>query len=192
MKKTFTKLCCILTFVVFTFQLHAQNVGIGTANPLEKLHVDGNVQINGLASADTNVVLSNLNGKLINLNSGVAGEVLTSQGPGRAPAWAAAAAGQSSISAPQVVSRSISVGSSYVSANLTTALPGGLYPDPVYTLAALCRGVMCCLYRNLCTTASSGFQPCRCCCFGRYRIDNYQNRYKRSIGNWQCNHQVYK
>jgi len=99
---------------------NAQNVGIGTATPMEKLHISGNVQIDGLASADTNVVLSNFDGKLINLNTGATGQVLTSQGAGRAPIWAAAGAStpiQDKIhflaltGAPSVVCSSVSAGS---------------------------------------------------------------------------------
>jgi hypothetical protein len=93
----FTATIYIYAFIAFIFLVQiniaqGQNVGIGTATPMEKLHINGNIQVDGLASADTNVVLSNFDGKLINLNAGNAGEVLTSQGAGRAPIWAAAGA----------------------------------------------------------------------------------------------------
>jgi hypothetical protein len=67
--------------------VYAQNVGIGTSTPAEKLHVAGFVRSNSLASADTNVVVSDINGKMINLAPGTAGQVLKSQGPGRRPVW---------------------------------------------------------------------------------------------------------
>lgn len=66
---------------------YAQNVGIGTNNPVEKLHVNGFIRSNPLATADTNVVVSDVNGKLINLAPGTSGQVLKSQGPGRSPVW---------------------------------------------------------------------------------------------------------
>jgi hypothetical protein len=82
------KIFATLLFFSLISLINAQNVGIGTTTPFEKLHVNGNVQIDGLASSDSNVVLSNFDGKLINLNSGQAGEVLTSRGQGSAPIWA--------------------------------------------------------------------------------------------------------
>lgn len=66
---------------------YAQNVGIGISTPVEKLHVAGFVRSNSLASADTNLVVSDINGKMINLAPGTAGQVLKSQGPGRRPVW---------------------------------------------------------------------------------------------------------
>ncbi len=44
----------------------SQNVGIGTATPLEKLHVIGNIRASTLAGAGSRLVLSDLNGTLIN------------------------------------------------------------------------------------------------------------------------------
>ncbi len=68
----------------------AQNVGVGTTTPAEKLHVAGKARIDSLASTDTTVVLADTSGKLLPLAAGSGGQVLTSQGPGRAPQWAAA------------------------------------------------------------------------------------------------------
>lgn len=76
-----------LLLLSFVCALHAQNVGIGITNPVEKLHVNGFIRSNSLASADTNVVVSDVNGKLINLAPGNNNEVLKSRGPGRAPYW---------------------------------------------------------------------------------------------------------
>jgi hypothetical protein len=73
--------------------MRAQNVGIGTASPLDRLHVAGYVRSNSLASGDTSVALADFNGRILGLPAGPAGQVLTSQGPARAPRWAAAASG---------------------------------------------------------------------------------------------------
>ena len=80
----------VLSLLLLLLSIHvlpAQNVGIGITNPVEKLHVNGFIRSNPLASADTNVVVSDVNGKLINLAPGVNGQVLKSNGPGRAPFW---------------------------------------------------------------------------------------------------------
>ena len=93
----FLVLSCLLLFsftLLINNELGAQNVGIGTAAPAEKLHVAGNIRSNSLASADTNVVVSDINGTLRNLGPGVSGEVLTSRGPGRSPAWGSVVAAQ--------------------------------------------------------------------------------------------------
>jgi hypothetical protein len=76
-----------LLLFCFVLAAHAQNVGIGITNPVEKLHVNGFIRSNSLASADTNLVVSDVNGKLINLAPGTNGQVLRSRGPGRAPFW---------------------------------------------------------------------------------------------------------
>jgi hypothetical protein len=81
----FFTLCLSLINLTSTI---AQNVGIGTASPQDKLHINGGyLRIDTLSSLDSNVVLSDVNGRLINLESGTTGQVLTSQGPGRAPEW---------------------------------------------------------------------------------------------------------
>ena len=53
--------------------LYAQNVGIGTAIPTEKLHVAGNFRLNGAFMPGN--------------NAGTSGQVLVSQGAGTAPVW---------------------------------------------------------------------------------------------------------
>jgi hypothetical protein len=77
----------VLTLAVYFGCLCAQNVGIGNNNPLDKLHVSGFVRSSALANTDTNLVVSDFNGRLVNLAPGTSGQVLKSQGPGRAPVW---------------------------------------------------------------------------------------------------------
>ena len=67
--------------------LVAQNVGIGTAAPAERLHVAGDVRVDNLANPDTSLVAADVNGTLILLGNGAAGQVLTSTGGGTAPTW---------------------------------------------------------------------------------------------------------
>ncbi len=55
------------------WSLKAQNVGIGTTNPTEKLHVRGNLRV------DSALMPGN--------NPGKVGQVLVSQGPNQAPKW---------------------------------------------------------------------------------------------------------
>lgn len=61
---------------------HAQNVGIGIAVPLEKLHVAGNVRVNNLAGAGTRVVGADANGTLVIVAAGTNGQVLTQTAAG--------------------------------------------------------------------------------------------------------------
>lgn len=68
MKTTFT-----LLLLFWTISLFAQNVGIGTSTPSEKLHVNGNLRFQGA------LMPANL--------PGTTGQVLTSQGPGVPPIW---------------------------------------------------------------------------------------------------------
>lgn len=70
--------CSALSF------LDAQNVGIGTASPLDKLHVAGNVRVNGLAGVGIRMVGSDANGTLVNISAGTNGQVLTQTGGGPA------------------------------------------------------------------------------------------------------------
>lgn len=72
---------CFLLFVCITCWLDAQNVGIGIAAPSEKLHVSGNLRFDGA------LMPNNLPGST--------GDVLTSQGAGVAPVWAAPSSGSS-------------------------------------------------------------------------------------------------
>lgn len=68
----------------------AQNVGIGTNSPQDKLHVDGYLRSNALIStSDTLVTLASPNGRIITASAGNSGQVLTSNGTGRAPSWEA-------------------------------------------------------------------------------------------------------
>lgn len=61
------------TMLALVLSAKAQNVGIGTSNPQEKLHVNGNHRFDGAL--------------MPNGNAGNVGQVLVSQGPGTAPVW---------------------------------------------------------------------------------------------------------
>jgi hypothetical protein len=78
-------LLTLLSIVCFSISLPAQNVGIGTASPAEKLHVAGNVRVDFLAGPDTRLVASDANGSLLAIASGTVGQVLTQTVVG--PAW---------------------------------------------------------------------------------------------------------
>lgn len=69
MKLTFFSALLLLC----VFPVHAQNVGIGTSTPLQKLHVNGNHRFDGAL--------------MPNGNAGLTGQVLVSQGPAVAPIW---------------------------------------------------------------------------------------------------------
>ena len=56
----------ILSF--FATKIIAQNVGIGVVTPLQKLHVAGNVRIDGMASPGIGVITTNSNGDLLRTN----------------------------------------------------------------------------------------------------------------------------
>jgi hypothetical protein len=75
--------------------LAAQNVGIGTNNPTERLHVAGNLRLDNAfmpgnqPGAVGNILLSRGAGLApIWLANGPAGSILTSMGPGNNPVWA--------------------------------------------------------------------------------------------------------
>ena len=75
--------------------LAAQNVGIGTNNPTERLHVAGNLRLDtafmpgNQAGAVGNILLSQGAGAVpVWLPNGPAGSILTSMGPGNNPVWA--------------------------------------------------------------------------------------------------------
>ena len=72
----------ILLFAVFIFPVisFAQNVGIGTSTPTQKLDVVGNIKFSGALMPSG--------------SAGVANNVLLSQGSGTAPAWGNVPAGQ--------------------------------------------------------------------------------------------------
>jgi len=57
-------LMCLLA--VSLTPVYSQNVGIGTATPLEKLHIIGNVRSSTLSGIGNRIVLSDANGTLIN------------------------------------------------------------------------------------------------------------------------------
>lgn len=69
------KVLPISVLLFFALTGMAQNVGIGTATPVQKLHVNGNLRFDG-----------NL---MPNGNAGTTGQVLISQGSGAAPVWQA-------------------------------------------------------------------------------------------------------
>ena len=68
----------------------AQNVGIGTAAPAERLHVAGSIRSDALAGAVTRVVGADANGTLVIIGPGTSGDVLTTDGTGAA-VWQAPA-----------------------------------------------------------------------------------------------------
>lgn len=63
----------------------AQNVGIGTATPTEKLHVQGGGRITSLSGVGNRLVQSNATGVLSNIAGGTNGQVLTQTAGG--PLW---------------------------------------------------------------------------------------------------------
>ncbi len=81
----------LLVFAVLLFPaiLFAQNVGIGTASPLEKLHVAGNLRLDPLAGLDSRVVGVDANGTLEVVAAGAIGQVLAQGATG--PVWQDAA-----------------------------------------------------------------------------------------------------
>jgi hypothetical protein len=84
MKQKFT-FCGLLGIALVLFSsplLHAQNVGIGIVTPLEKLHVAGNLRVNGLAGAGTRIVGADANGTLVIVAAGTNGQVLTQTAAG--------------------------------------------------------------------------------------------------------------
>lgn len=62
--------------------VNAQNVGIGTATPSEKLHVVGGARITDLSGTGNRLVQSNATGVLSNIADGTSGQVLTTNGAG--------------------------------------------------------------------------------------------------------------
>jgi hypothetical protein len=71
-----------LIFVACTFGSSAQNVGIGTATPLEKLHVVGNIRSSTLAGVGNRVILADPNGTLIVAGAGLSPAWLTTGNSG--------------------------------------------------------------------------------------------------------------
>jgi hypothetical protein len=62
----------------------AQNVGIGIAAPLERLHVAGNVRVNPLAGVGVRLAGADANGTLVIVAAGTNGQVLTQTAAGPA------------------------------------------------------------------------------------------------------------
>lgn len=60
------KLVSTALLLLSAVPLYSQNVGIGTATPLEKLHIIGNVRSSTLSGIGNRIVLSDANGTLIN------------------------------------------------------------------------------------------------------------------------------
>lgn len=75
---------CIFLLLLFSTVsiIYAQNVGIGTTNPLEKLHVTGSIRADGFqtalvpAATTDKIVWVDTNGKMSALANGAAGKVL--------------------------------------------------------------------------------------------------------------------
>lgn len=65
--------------------LFSQNVGIGTSTPMEKLHVAGNLRVDGLAGANDRLVAADANGTLFPVAAGLPGQVLVQGATG--PVW---------------------------------------------------------------------------------------------------------
>ena len=92
--KISTTFSFFLILFLFTIQSIAQNVGIGVATPLQKLHVGGNLRVDGMASPGTGVITTNAAGDLLRTNfSGNTNDVLKGNGtfgtvPGGLPSGA--------------------------------------------------------------------------------------------------------
>ena len=75
------KIILLTILGLFSFGLYAQNVGIGTSIPSEKLHVVGNARITSLGGAGDALVLSDNNGVLSNTSlSGNGTDILDGTG----------------------------------------------------------------------------------------------------------------
>ena len=80
MKNTIALAACTALFI--SGAVNAQNVGIGTATPSEKLHVVGGARITDLSGTGNRLVQSNATGVLSNIADGTSGQVLTTDGAG--------------------------------------------------------------------------------------------------------------
>lgn len=78
-------LSTICFFPLVIASLEAQNVGIGTSAPLEKLHVAGNVRVDPLAGSANRVTIANPQGTFQVVPVGNNGEILTQHPSG--PQW---------------------------------------------------------------------------------------------------------
>jgi hypothetical protein len=80
-----TRLLTVVSAVFLANSLMAQNVGIGTAIPTEKIHVVGGARITSLSGVGNRLVQSNATGVLSNIAAGGNGSVLTTVGG--VPVW---------------------------------------------------------------------------------------------------------
>lgn len=113
----FKKIILYLSLIV-GFRVYAQNVGIGTSTPLQKLHVAGNLQFDGAL----------MPGGL----PGSAGEVLISQGPGIPPIWGSSTNGQQWATVYSTASLTIPYSLSYSlvpGLSTTVTIPAGAVYD---------------------------------------------------------------
>lgn len=63
------------------FLVKAQNVGIGTTNPQQKLHVAGDIRVDGMANPGNGMIITNEQGDLLRMNfTGNADDVLKGNG----------------------------------------------------------------------------------------------------------------
>lgn len=72
----------LLCMLAVTNVVVAQNVGIGTNAPSEKLHVVGGARVTSLSGANNRLVQSNATGVLSNIADGTNGQVLGTNGAG--------------------------------------------------------------------------------------------------------------
>ncbi len=89
--KTVKTLFLHLILLIFSTQLAAQNVGIGTVAPMEKLHVVGNVKVSTLQGTGNRLVYTNNNGVLSFLPTPTPGFMLVADAAG-SPSWTNATA----------------------------------------------------------------------------------------------------
>jgi hypothetical protein len=107
----------------------AQNVGIGTNTPQDKLHAAGYLRSDSLQSAsDTVLTLASPQGRIIALPSGQVGEVLVSQGSTHPPTWKAMSAAGGRIHT-LVLTGAVSNTASSSSATTNTLLSHTFVPD---------------------------------------------------------------
>ena len=82
MKSTSLIAIAACTALFISGAVHAQNVGVGTATPTEKLHVVGGARITSLSGTGNRLVQSNTTGVLSNIADGTSGQILTTNGAG--------------------------------------------------------------------------------------------------------------
>ena len=73
---------CTIFVICISDGVKAQNVGIGTNTPSEKLHVVGGARITSLNGGTYRLVQSDINGVLNNITDGTSGQFLTTSGAG--------------------------------------------------------------------------------------------------------------